>query len=314
MDAGLFAADFSREKLLSGIAAEAAQNVFIGTSSWKYPGWIGMLYDEQRYLRKKRFSKAAFERECLQEYAEVFPTVCVDAGFYQYPQERQVENMVSQVPATFRFAFKVTELLTIKHFTKLPRHAARAGEVNDNFLNAGNFQRQFLTPLTPFQDSIGVLIFSFTQFSVRDFRRGREFVQLLDGFLRELPHDWQYAIEIRNKNFLQEEYFEVLERHNVAHVFNSWSRMPSVLEQLALKRSHTADFNVGRFLLKPGRTYEQAVKNFAPYKKTGEVYADGRNGLSKLIKKSRANSNRKSFIFVNNRLEGNALQTILSAL
>jgi hypothetical protein len=28
-------------------AALAAQRVYIGTSSWKYPGWCGMIYDER---------------------------------------------------------------------------------------------------------------------------------------------------------------------------------------------------------------------------------------------------------------------------
>ena len=43
----------------------AAQNVFIGTSSWKYPGWCGQLYEEQRYLTRGKFSEVKFERECL---------------------------------------------------------------------------------------------------------------------------------------------------------------------------------------------------------------------------------------------------------
>lgn len=40
---------FSREQLAEQAATLAAQGVFIGTSSWKYPGWIGMLYDPARY-------------------------------------------------------------------------------------------------------------------------------------------------------------------------------------------------------------------------------------------------------------------------
>jgi uncharacterized protein YecE (DUF72 family) len=39
----------------------AEQQVFIGTSSWKYPGWCGQLYDEQRYLTRSKFSEAKFE-------------------------------------------------------------------------------------------------------------------------------------------------------------------------------------------------------------------------------------------------------------
>ena len=52
--------------------------IFIGTSSWKYFGRCGQLYDEQRYLTRDKFSEAKFERECLAEYAQTFSTVCVD--------------------------------------------------------------------------------------------------------------------------------------------------------------------------------------------------------------------------------------------
>ena len=63
------------------IAQLAAEDVFIGTSSWKYAGWCGQIYDEQRYLTRNKFSEAKFERECLSEYAQTFSTVCVDAGY-----------------------------------------------------------------------------------------------------------------------------------------------------------------------------------------------------------------------------------------
>ena len=53
----------------------ARGGICIGTSSWKYPGWCGQLYDEQRYLTRGKFSEAKFERECLAEYAQTFPTV-----------------------------------------------------------------------------------------------------------------------------------------------------------------------------------------------------------------------------------------------
>ena len=37
------------ETLHSMLAPLAAQQVCVGTSSWKYPGWCGQIYDEQRY-------------------------------------------------------------------------------------------------------------------------------------------------------------------------------------------------------------------------------------------------------------------------
>ncbi|MGB8352900.1 MAG: hypothetical protein WCD79_03350, partial [Chthoniobacteraceae bacterium] len=77
--------NFDRSELRERVEALAAENVFIGTSSWKYSGWLGLLYDEQRYLTRNKFSEKKFNEECLSEYAEVFKTVCVDAGYYKFP-------------------------------------------------------------------------------------------------------------------------------------------------------------------------------------------------------------------------------------
>ncbi len=63
------------------LAALATQGIFIGTSSWKYPGWCSQVYDEQRYFTRGKFSEAKFNRSCLAEYAQTFHTVCVDAGY-----------------------------------------------------------------------------------------------------------------------------------------------------------------------------------------------------------------------------------------
>ena len=66
-----------------------------------------------------------------------------------------------------------------------------------------------------------------------------------------------------------------------------------------------------RFLLKPGRKYEEAVKAFQPYDKTKEVNDEARKAGAALIAEGeRFEPRRKTFIYVNNRLEGNALGTI----
>lgn len=292
----------------------AENGIYVGTSSWKYPGWCGQLYDEQRYLTRGKFSKKRFEETCLVEYAETFPTVCVDAGYYKFPDERWLEKLCGQVPDGFRFSFKVTDFITLKHFPNHARHGARAGTANEHFLNANLFRTAFLRPCETFRQHIGVLIFEFSHFYTRDFKHGRDFVAALDTFLGELPPGWQYAVEIRNKNFLQPEYFEVLHRHGVAHTFNSWTRMPPVGEQLALDGSVTTDFVAARFLLTPGRTYEQAVKDFSPYRETKSIDVDARKAGAAFILKASMQKKRHSYIYVNNRLEGNALNTIEAIL
>ncbi len=287
----------------------ADQRVLVGTSSWKYPGWRGQLYDDQRYLTRGKFSEAKFDRECLAEYAATFGTVCVDAGYYQFPTEKWLEKLRGAVGPDFRFSFKVTELITLKQFPNLPRHGHHAGKPNEHFLNARLFRSSFLRACEPFRDHIGALIFEFSQFYPRDFERGRDFVAALDSFLTELPRDWQYGVEIRNRAFLQPVYFDVLSRHGVAHVFNSWTRMPSVSEQLDMPRSVTTDFIIARFLLTPGRKYEEAVSAFSPYSETKAADPDARAAGRALIAKA-TEGKRRSFIYVNNRLEGNALATI----
>jgi uncharacterized protein YecE (DUF72 family) len=303
---------FDRAQIKSKAAELAASGVYIGTSSWKYPGWRGMLYDEARYLYRGKFAVSRFEKNCLAEYAEVFKTVCVDAAFYKFPDEKYLTGLIEQVPEDFKFAFKVTDEITIKKFPNLPRHGARAGKPNDHFLNAGLFTNAFLKPCEPFRKNIGLLMFEFTRFWPSDYEHGRDFIGDLDKFLGKLPADWPYAVELRNKHWLQPDYFQCLARHKVAHVFNSWDAMPPVSEQMALPGSRTnPKLCAARFLLKPGRKYEEAVKTFQPYDKVKAPNPEARAAGKTLIAAGKTTEpDRKTFIYVNNRLEGNALETI----
>jgi uncharacterized protein YecE (DUF72 family) len=216
------------------------------------------------------------------------------------------------VPADFQFALKVTDRITIRHFANLPRFGARAGTVNGDFLNAGLFESAFLGPCAPFQKQVGLLIFEFSRFSPAEFARGRDFVEALDEFLGRLPPGWRYGVEIRNRSFLHPDYFAMLARRGAAHVFNSWQDMPPVGEQLALPGSRTSPEFIGaRLLLRPGRKYEEAVKLFSPYNRIQDAYPEGRAAGVKLIEETRGSGGAtKGFIYVNNRFEGNALQTI----
>jgi hypothetical protein len=64
-------------------------------------------------------------------------------------------------------------------------------------------------------------------------------------------------------------------------------------------------------LLKPGRKYEEAVKTFQPYDKVKEPNPEARAAGKALIAEGKAaGPERKTFIYLNNRLEGNALETI----
>ena len=297
----------------------ADQGVWIGTSSWKYPGWTGDLYDEQRYLTRGRFSTPRFEKHCLEEYAAVFRTVCVDAGFYRFPAPEWIDGLCAQVSEGFRFSFKVTDEITAKRFPALGRHGAKAGQTNPHFLDADLFAEAFLGPMRPHRSRIGLLIFEFTRFQPGDFERGRDFLDALDGFFPRLPQGWDYGVELRNANFLRDEYFSLLERHRIGHVYNHWQRMPAAGAQWT---AHPPDLGVvpagARFLLKPGRAYQEAVDAFAPYDRVQDPQPEARAAAARMVTEALAQAAERQarpfYAYVNNRLEGNALATIRAVL
>ena len=290
----------------------AVQGVFVGTSSWKYPGWRGALYEAARYEWRGKFSESRFNRNCLSEYAEVFKTVCVDAAYYNFPSQQYLEGMANEVPEDFLFGFKVTDAITIKKFPNLERFGDLAGKANENFLNAELFTKAFLQPCESIRANVGLLMFEFSRFWETDYQHGRDFVSDLDKFLGQIPTDWPYAVELRNRNWLRPQYFECLARHHVTHVFNSWEAMPPVSEQMALEGSRTnPDLVAARFLLKPGRRYEDAVKLFEPYEVLKEENPEARAAGRGLIAQGKAvGPKRRTFVYVNNRLEGHSLTTI----
>jgi uncharacterized protein YecE (DUF72 family) len=302
---------FPRDLLADRLRDLAAHNILIGGSSWKYEGWLGQVYSRERYLSRGRFSKKLFEAECLREYSEVFPTVCGDFAFYQFPTQEFWSKLFAGAPERFQFAFKVPEQITCKVFPAHPRYGAQAGRDNEAFLDAGAFQEMFLRPLLPFRSKTALLIFEFGAFGPRSFRDASEFAGRLDPFLAQLPPQFRYAVEIRNAAFLQPEYFSCLRAHNVAHVYNAWSKMPELHQQIAIPGSATADFQVCRALLRHGRVYQEAVDTFAPYREVQDPNPEARDSMRVLIGRAREKK-QFLFLFVNNRLEGNAPSTILS--
>lgn len=300
---------FDTEGLKRKLSQLAAENILIGGSSWKYEGWLGQIYTRDRYLNRGRFSQKRFEAECLNEYAETFPIVCGDFSFYQFPSPEHWARLFGSAPPSLRYAFKIPEEITVKAFPVHPRYGPRAGENNDSFLNATLLQTAFLDLLRPYRSQIAVLIFEFGTFPKYCYRDAGEFVRDLDPFLAVLPADFRYAVEIRNQEFLVPEYFACLRARGVAHVFNAWTRMPLIADQMQLPDVFTADFTVARALLRQGRPYEQAVESFAPYRELRDPNPETRRALRDLIARSRRR-NQPAYILVNNRLEGNAPATI----
>jgi uncharacterized protein YecE (DUF72 family) len=299
------------ERMRDGVKRLAERGVLFGGSSWKYEGWFGQVYSAKRYETRGKFSQAKFDKTCLAEYAETFPFVGGDFSFYSFYGDKFWAELFSQVPPTFTFGLKVPERVTAPSFPNHARYGAVAGQVNPDFLNADLFTSHFVERLAPHQKNIAYAVFEFPQFHKFTDDSRKQFLERLDGFLGKLPKTLRYATEIRTKTLLGEDYFTVLRRHNVAHTFNSWTRMPSVGEQLHLSDPFTADFAVSRLLLRPGRTYEQAVSAFQPYSEAKDPYPEGYDDAARLVREAKRKSpKRPVYLAVNNRFDGSAPHAI----
>ncbi len=297
-------------RLAPRLAALAARGVYLGTSSWKYEGWLGSIYTPGRYQTRGKFSQRLFETTCLGEYAATFPVVGGDFSFYQFPSRDFWARLFGESPASLLFALKVPEDLTVARWPGHARYGTRAATLNPGFLDPSLLTQAFLTPLAPHSARVAALMFEFGTLPKAVFADGAAFLARLDPFLAALPKGPRYAVEIRNPEFLGPAYFDTLARHNVAHVFNAWSRMPELTAQADLPGAlDAADFLIARALLRHGQAYEQAVDAFEPYRDVQAPVPAARQGLKRLAEHALG---RKipAFLLVNNRLEGNAPGTI----
>ncbi len=289
---------------LARLAGAIPPNVHFGTSSWTYPGWKGLVYSRD-------YPATGAGAEMLAEYARfpLFSTVGIDSTFYAPPTAKALRAYADALPPGFRCVSKVWDRITVHTFAKA-RDKLRAGEPNPDFLNAALFREQVWAPCREhFAEHLGPFVFEFQAIARKDKVGPADFAARLDAFFAELPREGQYAVEVRNAEFLTPAYFAVLREHDVAHVFSSWTRMPSIGMQLDLPGSVTASFLVARALLRPGRYYQTAVDAFAPYDRIQDPNPELRSDLERLVDAA-VRLRIPAYLVVNNRAEGSAPGTI----
>ena len=177
----------------------------LGTSSWTAKGWLGAIYPSG--------TKPA---DFITEYAKHYDTVEIDATFYATPQESTVLGWKDKTPDGFLFAAKAPKAITHDKFLE-----DCTGELNG-----------FLRVMALLEDKLGPLLFQFPYFAKRSGVTEDDFLLRLTRFLKELPADhYRFAVEVRNKNWLNPYLFEILHDHNVALclIDHPWMAPPKVL-------------------------------------------------------------------------------------
>jgi len=194
----------------------------IGTCSWKYPSWEGLVYSAPKGI------------DYLREYAIHYNTVEIDQWFWSLfaetsiglPKPADVLAYRESVPDAFVFSVKVPNSVTLTHFYKNRKSDPLVP--NAYFLSPALLQK-FLSQLDPLRDVLGPVMFQFEYLNRQKMQSQKRFQELFDRFLEQVPQSYQYAMEIRNPNYLNESYFEFLERNGLGLVLLQGYYMPSII-------------------------------------------------------------------------------------
>lgn len=279
----------------------------LGTSSWSFPGWAGLVYAESH-------SEQLLARKGLAAYAAhpLMRTVSVDRTFYAPIAESDYRAYAAQARSTnasFRFVVKAPMLFTG------PRLRSDEGRWADNpaFLNAGLAAAQFVLPATQgLAETCGPLVFQFPPLGPRFTKTPQRFADALAEFLLALPKlsgPGFYAVEVRDPELLTDDYLAALCAGGATHCVGIHARMPQAEAQGRFWREAGTLPLVVRWSLHSGFKYEEAKERYAPFNALVDEDPDGRAQVAALILAA-AKARQESFVVANNKAEGSAPLTI----
>lgn len=209
------------------------QGIRIGTSAFTARGWEGTFYPA-----------GMKPSEYLSYYATQFDAVELDNTFYGTPSLSTVKSWYEKTPPGFLFAAKVPQVIT---------HEKVLVDCEEDL-------KQFLETMEALGEKLGPLLFQFGYFHSGKFKNGTEFLARLKPFLERLPKGFQYAVEIRNKYWLDARFADTLREHGVALALIDHSWMPRPWEMKGKMDVITADFTYVRWLGDRKDIEEQTAK------------------------------------------------------
>jgi len=179
--------------------------ILLGTSSFTASGWTGSFYP-----------KGMRPAEYLSFYADHFQAVEIDSTFYACPSVQTIRSWAARAPVRFSFAVKVPQ--STNHKKALAGCDAELTE--------------FLKTMDVLGNKLGPIVFQFPFFNKSAFQDRHEFLDRLVPFLTKLPVGYKIAIEIRNRNWLDAEFANLLRDRRIALVLQdrSWMLNPAELK------------------------------------------------------------------------------------
>ncbi|HKR42939.1 MAG TPA: DUF72 domain-containing protein [Paraburkholderia sp.] len=296
------------------VAAALPSGVRLGTSSWSFPGWRGIVYGED-------YSQSKLARDGLSAYGAhpLLRSVSIDRSFYAPLTVTDYLRYAQQVPDHFRFIVKAPALVTD---ASVRGERGEPVSANPCFLNAELAAREFVEPcLAGLGSKAGALVFQFPPLPDQLLADPAAFVERLTAFLAALPPLPQssepaasgdgpcYAVEIRDAILLTPRFVRTLRAAGVRYCVGLHARMPDPLRQAAALALMDGEAPAGplivRWSLHSGFKYEQAKARYEPFDKLVDEDPHTRVTLAELAARY-AMAGQPVLITTNNKAEGSA--------
>jgi uncharacterized protein YecE (DUF72 family) len=292
---------------VAAAAAALPPNVRLGTSSWYFPGWDGIVFDGD-------YAQTKLSREGLEAYARhpLLKSVSLDRSFYTPLSVADYLRYAQQVPDDFRFVVKAPASVT--DAVVRGRRGEPSGP-NPTFLDAQRATDEFVKPcLEGLGKKAGVLVFQFSPLPDSLLAEPAALIDRLAAFLAALPplpaepDGPRYAVEIRDASLLTPRFIRALAALGVRYCVGLHARMPDPLRQaaaLALLDGDAPGPLIVRWSLHGGFKYEQAKAKYEPFDRLVDEDPVTRAALAKLAARY-AMAGQPVVITINNKAEGSA--------
>lgn len=283
------------------LAKQLPEQLRMGTSSWTFPGWAGLVWD--RPAGERTLANVG-----LSTYARhpLLRTVGLDRTYYGPMTADELGSLTRELPSDFRLLVKAHAECTTVQFTERSWYRSRAGQRNELFLEPEYATRMVVEPfMRGLGDHGGVLLFQFPNQHVPG--GARSFACRLERFLAALPKGPHYAVEIRNAELLTPRYVKALETVGASHCVVEHPGMPEVHKQWQVTGGADRAALVMRWMLARKHDYGSGREAYSPFNRLVDENPSVRRALAEMI----LATSKPSYLIVNNKAEGCSPLSIL---
>ncbi|MHC4432687.1 MAG: DUF72 domain-containing protein [Planctomycetota bacterium] len=291
---------------MSRVPDKCSPHLRIGTCSWKYDSWKGLIYDPEKEYTPDDY---------LRDYARHYNTVEIDQWFWslfgagvKLPDPKTVEIYAESVGDDFLFTVKAPNSITLTHHyaKQSARNQHLANKPNPHFLNV-DLLKQFLEILEPMRCKLGPVMFQFEYLNRKKIPSIEAFIDKLGDFFDRTPDGFEYAIEIRNPDYLKQTWFDFLKERHISPVLIEGYYMPPIAEVVEKFDTSSGDISLIR-LMGPDR---QGIEKLTGgrWDRIASVQDDSLESIARIVKDN-VERTRQVIVNVNNHYEGCAVLTI----